>query len=353
MSSAALSARGERPPCILASGGVDLALASGSTSGSSLEELVRLPWLSEAHQPKVATALQTAIAEDVFGLSEALRLASVASCGEYGSPSPFAVAILDAILGKLCATKKALPRYVAGARTIFHRLAQRPLLVAGAPSDAPATLRRACLRYLQMCSLHGGPSATERRPEEPAARCAARHIALMLGHGRLATVDGATTVPLEQLSALLYSLFTGSETRDSPAGSFNRVVMDTLVSLLPAEVPQSWRPTAPPDSYLQLLVVLRLAAQPPRRRPAGAGKPVKGRRVARKLCEQVVETLKPKIEVSTIPRAVTVAGRSEAGGIDPGSELAWWPVDRLRLILAVRLSSRHIPLFFTIARAKL
>jgi hypothetical protein len=325
----------DRPPCILAAGGVDLALASGSTDGTSLEKLVQLPWLGESHLPKAAAALQTAIAEDVFGVSDALRLASVASCGERGSSSPLAVAVLDATLHKLCATKKALPRHVAGARVIFHHLAQRPLLSASAPSDAPATLRRACAGYLQMCSLHGGPAATERRREEPAARCAARHIGLMLGQGRF-TADGTSSAPLEQLSALLYSLFTGSETRDAPAGSFNRIVMDTLVSLLPLEVPQRWRPTAPPDSYLQLLIVLRLAAQRPTARPADAGKPAKGRKVARKLCEEVVETLKPKIEVATIPRAVAVAARSENGGSDPGAELAWWPVDRLRLLLAVR-----------------
>ena len=326
----------DRPPCLLAAGGVDLALASGSTDGASLEALVRLPWLSESHRPKAAAALQTAIADDVFGVSEALRLAGVASCGEHGSSSPLAVAILDAAQQKLCATKKPLPRHVAGARAIFHHLAQRPLLAASAPSDAPATLRRACAGYLQMCSLHGGPAVTERRPDEPAARCVARHIGLMLGHGHPAAADGASSVPLEQLSALLYSLLTGSETRDSPAGSFNRIVMDTLVSLLPLEVPQRWRPTAPPDSYLQLLIILRLAAQPPPHRPAGAGKPAKGRKVARKLCEEVVETLKPKIEVSTIPRAVAIAARSETGGSDPGAELAWWPVDRLRLLLAVR-----------------
>ena len=333
---AALPGGGDRPPCILAAGGVDLALASGSTDGTSLEKLVRLPWLGESHQPKAAAALQTAIAEDIFGVSEALHLASVASCGECGSPSALAVAVLDATLNKLCATTKALPRHVAGARAVFHHLAQRPLLSAGEPSDAPATLRRACAGYLQMCSLHGGPAATERRPDEPAARCAARHIGLMIGQGRPTSADGTPSAPLEQLSALLYSLFTGSETRDAPAGSFNRIVMDTLVSFLPLEIPQRWRPTAPPDSYLQLLIVLRLAAQRPPALPAGAGKPAKGRKVARKLCEEVIETLKPKLEVATIPRAVAVAARSENGGIDPGTDLARWPVDRLRLLLAVR-----------------
>lgn len=331
----ALPDGGDRPPCILAAGGVDLALASGSTDGTSLEKLVQLPWLGESHRQKAAAALQTAIAKDAFGVSDALRLASIASCGERGSPSPLAVAVLDATLDKLCATKKALPRHVAGARVIFHHLAQRPLLSAGVSSDEPATLRRACASYLQMCSLYGGPAATERRPEEPAARCAARHIGLMLGQGRSTAADATSSASLEQLTALLYSLFTGSETRDAPAGSFSRIVMDTLVSFLPPEVPQRWRPTAPPDSYLQLLIVLRLAAQRPKTR-SDVSKPAKGRKVARKLCEEVVETLKPKIEVATIPRAVAVAARPENGGNDPGAELAWWPVDRLRLLLAVR-----------------
>ena len=331
---AAAASTGGDKPCLLAAGGVELALAAGSADGATLEELVRLPWLSAPHRSAAAATLRTAITSELVAESEALRLASLASCGENGSPSPVALAALAAVLGKLASIKKAQSRHVAAARAVFHRLAQRPLLAAGASVDTPATLRSACVSYLEMCSVHGGPGPTERRPDEPAARCAARHVGLMLGRGQPTVAAEAPSASLEQLSALLYSLFTSPEMGSAPAGSFSRVAMDTLVSFLPLEIPQAWRPTPPANSYLQLLVVLRLAAQEPSQSPS-SGKPVKGRKVARKLCKAVVQTLKPKMEVATVPRAVAVAARAETGS-EPGGELAWWPVDRLRLLLAVR-----------------
>lgn len=327
-------------PCLLAAGGVDLALASGSADGGTLEELILLPGLNAPQRASAAAALQAAIASDLIPVADALRLANLASCGEAGSQSPLAVAALAGALGKLT-DKKVQAKHVAAARSAFHRLAQRPLLAGGEPETPRATIREACLGYLEMCALHGGPSPTERRDEEPAARCAARHVGLMLGLG----LPGAASSPaaLEQLAALLYSLYTGSTTSQAPAGSFTRIAMDTLVSCLPLEQPHAWKPTPPPNSYLQLLVVLRLAAPEPPAPRAGAAKPVKGRKVARKLCTAVVSALKPKMEVATVPRAVTQAARSETGS-DPGAALAWWPVDRLRLLLAVRppFISRHI-----------
>ena len=188
-------------PCRLAAGGVQQWLASsGIVSEATLEALVRLPGgtLENSEQAAAAGALQEAVAAGALQVADALRLADTASCGEGDRPSPLALAAVAAALQALAESKKrAQPRQVAAARSAFHRAAKRPLVGRSAPGNL-ALKRAACTCYLQLCASHGCPSA-ERRPDEPAARCVARHIGLMLGHG----LPGETRTNLPSSSIVL------------------------------------------------------------------------------------------------------------------------------------------------------